>query len=88
MRKFAIPAREIPVLFLSSADGRSATLEPRGLWIIGFNGRVDLFVDRKHYLIVDTAKNFAIPKWRIADFAQRDNIEDLDRNSFLAALAA
>ncbi len=88
MRKFGVSPREIPVLDLNSADGRGATLEPRGLWIIGTNGRVDLFVGRKHHLIVDIAQNFAIPKWRIASFHNRDNIEDLSRKNFVAALTA
>ena len=42
MRKFGISAKEIPTLNLLSQSGDSIKLEPRGLWIIGGNGRIDL----------------------------------------------
>ena len=42
MRRSGVAAREIPTLLLSNGSGKSARLEPRGLWIIGSNGRVDM----------------------------------------------
>lgn len=77
MRQFGVPARSIPTLLLGSGTGRSAALEPRGLWIIGTNGRVDMKCDGRHYLIVDVSGNFDPPRWEAASMERR-----LDRVAF------
>jgi hypothetical protein len=82
MRKFDVPAQDLPVLELSSDGGRSAHLEPRGLWIVGANGRLDLFVGPQHYVIIDAAENFQAPQWQIAPFSDRRQLKPLDSNTF------
>ena len=42
MRRFDVAPREIPTLRLAGAADECAVLEPRGLWIVGANGRVDM----------------------------------------------
>lgn len=86
MRKFNIRPRDIPVLQLKSGDGRSASLEPRGLWVVGVNGRLDLLIGPKHFLIVDRAKNFATPDWQIVDFHKRKEFEKFDKARLAIAL--
>jgi hypothetical protein len=87
MEKFNIKSRKIPLLELKSEDGNAtATLTPRGLWIIGSNGRVDLIVGDKHYLIIDQAENFAQPNWQIVNFKERKNFDKLTKSRFVAAL--
>ena len=71
MRRSGVAAREIPTLLLSNGSGKSARLEPRGLWIIGSNGRVDMKCGNLHYLIVDMAESFEAPDWRAASAEQR-----------------
>ena len=71
MRKFGVPARPIPTLLLGNGAGGSAMLEPRGLWIIGTNGRVDMKCGDRHYLIVDVAGNFEAPQWEAASVERR-----------------
>ena len=67
MRKFGLDAKRMPTLELRDrAAGHVARLEPRGLWIIGSNGRVDLKDGSQRYLIVDTAENFEAPDWQAA----------------------
>lgn len=85
MQKFNLPARDIPVLELASGE-RSARLEPRGLWIIGANGRLDLFAGTRHYMIVDTAENLQPPQWQIAPFSDRRLLTPLNSSTFGAAL--
>ncbi len=77
MRRFDVAARQIPTLLLTNGSGKSAVLEPRGLWIIGTNGRIDLKCGPRHYLIVDVAGNFEPPQWQAASAEQR-----LDRVDF------
>ena len=71
MRRLDVDARQIPMLLLANGSGKSAVLEPRGLWIIGANGRVDMKCGLRHYLIVDVAANFEAPQWRAASVEQR-----------------
>ena len=71
MRKFAIEPRQLPTLTCANRNGTVVTLEPRALWIIGANGRVDLKCGPRHYLIVDLADNFETPKWQAAPAEQR-----------------
>ena len=71
MRKFGIGRKEIPTLMLIGRAGNSAKLEPRGLWIIGGNGRIDLKRDGRRYLIVDMASNFDAPDWQVAPAERR-----------------
>ncbi|MGQ0484906.1 MAG: hypothetical protein ACT4SY_06095 [Hyphomicrobiales bacterium] len=87
MRKFGVSPREVPVLDLNSANGSGAMLEPRGLWIVGTNGRVDLYAGSKHFIIVDRAENFASPDWQIVDFNERKKVEKFDKAMLVAALA-
>jgi hypothetical protein len=85
MQKFGLPARHLPVLEMSSGE-RSARLEPRGLWIIGANGRLDLFAGQHHYMIVDNAENLQPPQWQIAPFSDRRQTRALNSSTFGAAL--
>ena len=71
MRKFDIEPRQLPALRCVNQKGAVVTLEPRALWIIGGNGRVDLKCDTRHYLIVDLADNFEKPAWQAAPADRR-----------------
>lgn len=71
MRKFGIERREMPALMLVGQGDSVARLEPRGLWIIGGNGRIDLKRDGRRYLIVDMAENFEAPDWHAAPAERR-----------------
>ena len=77
MRKFGIAAQKIPTLELFNQTGDKAKLEPRGLWIIGYNGRIDLIHDNQIYLIVDRAENFEQPDWQAAHIEHRPDYEKL-----------
>ncbi len=80
MRKFGVPARPMPTLELHDRAGHVAKLEPRVLWIIGENGRVDLKHDGRYYYIVDTADNFALPNWEVSRAERRSDREIVTRN--------
>ena len=71
MRKFGVEAKRMPTLELRDGAGHAARLVPRGLWIIGSNGRVDLKRDGRHFLIVDLAENFETPDWQAAPAERR-----------------
>ena len=59
--------------------GQVVKLQPRALWIIGKNGRVDLKCDGGRYLIVDAAENFEEPDWQAARAERRCDRESVSR---------
>ena len=79
MREFGIPAKRIPTLELFALSGDTARLEPRALWIVGINGRVDLKRDGCRYHIVDMAKYFERPEWQAARAERRRDGETITR---------
>jgi len=86
MRKFHVPSRDLPILNISHDGADAGRIEPRGLWIIGANGRLDFFGRTDQYVIVDTAENFAPPLWHIARLADRNNLQPFTKENFVKAL--
>lgn len=86
MRKFGMDAKPMPALELRDCEGHAARLEPRGLWIIGGNGRVDLKGGSQHYLVVDMAENFEAPNWQVACAERRCDREAVTRDWLRRAL--
>lgn len=86
MLKSAVSGRRLPILDLISSSGSRASVEPRGLWIIGANGRADLFAGDKQFVLVDAADAFLPSKWKIADFSARNKSELLNEATLVAAL--
>ena len=85
MRDAGVPPRQLPVLALHSPTG-TVSIEPRALWVVGTNGRLDLKTGQVPYIIVDTADPFQTPSWQIAELVNRKNLRPLDAASFRAAL--
>ena len=86
MREVGLPPRDLPVLTLMKDGEPVAAIEPRGLWIIGANGRLDLTRGDAHYLIVDTANNFDVSRWRLASLTDRRHHMPLDQATLSAVL--
>jgi hypothetical protein len=86
MQKFGVAPRNVPVLQLFHQGVPSTRIEPRGLWIIGANGRLDLVRENKHYVIIDAAENLTKPDWRIAPLSDRRNLQKFTPQTLSAAL--
>ena len=80
MRKFGIPAKQLPTLELHHPSKPVIKLVPHALWIIGTNGRVDVRGFKPHYFIVDTAEIFCIPKWEASCLERRREREALSQD--------
>lgn len=65
MRRHAMSPAEQPVLKLEGPDGAYALFKPKGLWVIGANGRVDLYTPKGAFILVDQADAFRAPEWRL-----------------------
>lgn len=65
MQKFRVSAAQQPVLRIDSPQGGYALFKPKGLWVIGANGRIDLYTGKGAFVIIDQAEKFEPPKWRL-----------------------
>lgn len=64
MQQCGGPATEQPTL-RSDADHDYALFKPKGLWVIGANGRIDLDTSKGPFIIVDLAERGASSRWTI-----------------------
>jgi hypothetical protein len=87
MREVGAPPRYLPVLDLLENGKVVTTIEPRGLWIVGMNGRLDLRRGVSRFLIADMADNFEAPRWKLSSMTDRLRQRPLDRAALLAVLA-
>ncbi len=63
--KAGLPAIQLPTLRLDRSDGAYALFKPKGLWVIGANGRVDLYTSKGLFIIVDRAEYGNDARWTI-----------------------
>ena len=75
MKSAGVEQRKIPTLKVFNQTGNEIIFEPRGLWVIGANGRVDFEYKGELYYIYDSADNFQQPEWKVVNpmyWQQRD----------------
>ncbi len=66
MRRFKVPAREMPVYEIVQNGARLMRVQPKGLWVVGGNGRVDLITKRESLVLVDASESgSAEPDWQL-----------------------
>jgi hypothetical protein len=87
MLEYNLPPRKLPKLDILKDTSLVGTIEPRGLWIIGTNGRLDFVLKGRRYVIIDMAKPFEIPQWQIAPLAHREKLQPLEREVFIRLLS-
>jgi hypothetical protein len=64
MQRFNVPATEQPTIRLDR-EHQYALFKPKALWVIGANGRVDLFTSKGTFIIVDLAERGTTSRWTI-----------------------
>jgi hypothetical protein len=84
MEKFDVPATDQPTLRLDSEHGY-ALFKPKGLWVIGANGRIDLYTSKGVFILVDLAERGATPRWTIFRASEKRG-GDLFRPEMIANL--
>jgi hypothetical protein len=70
MQKFNVPATTQPTLRLDGDRGY-ALFKPKGLWVIGANGRIDLYTSKGTFIIVDLAERETSARWTIFRASQK-----------------
>lgn len=89
MRRFDVDPREMPVFELRTQSQRVMRFQPKGLWIVGANGRVDLITKSAAPMLVDQSAPFSRPaKWVIYDSKTQSKPVPLTSDSFQAIVRA
>jgi len=63
-----------------------ALFKPKALWVIGANGRIDLYTSKGTFVIVDLAEHGTTPRWTIFR-ASKNPDGDLFKPEMIANLA-
>lgn len=70
MQNVGVPATDQPTLRLDNDHGY-ALFKPKALWVVGANGRIDLYTSKGTFIIVDLEDANAAPRWTIFRATQR-----------------
>lgn len=63
MRRAGLSPRQQPALRLRTAAGAELWIRPKALWVIGANGRVDLFSMKGAFILIDVAEPYQDASW-------------------------
>lgn len=85
MSQFGVPATEIDTADIHKSKQFILTIKPKGLWIIGANGRIDILTTKGSYLLMDSAEQFSKPQWKLFNGDKRNGI-DFNKQTFLQLL--
>ena len=86
MFQFNVPATEVETVDILRGRIFVMSVKPKGLWIIGANGRIDLTSITKNVILVDIANQFENPKWKLYDGNKTNGI-DFNSEVFLNLLS-
>ena len=70
MIEFNLVPQNQPSLKLVGPAGDFVWIKPKGLWVIGANGRVDVYSPKGAFTLVDVAEPFEKPEWIIHHVGQ------------------
>jgi hypothetical protein len=85
MQQFAVPDRDIPVLDILDVDQVIASFVPRGLWMIGSWGRIDIITrDRTRVLVA--LGGMGSLEWRLVSPEDRQRMVPFDNEALLALI--
>lgn len=80
MRKYAVPARELPILDVFRGDEPVVSFVPRGLWIIGASGRIDIIVPSGTQILVNVGEEAV--DWQLVSSKDRRKMQPFTRQTF------
>jgi hypothetical protein len=84
MQRFAVDDRDIPVLDILDADQVVASFVPRGLWLVGSRGRIDVITRDRTVALVALGEAGTL-EWRLVDPEDRKRIP-FDKDALRAIL--
>jgi FtsZ-binding cell division protein ZapB len=83
MRRFGVKQRMMPAFEIRAGNQRIMRFQPKGLWIIGANGRVDLITKAAAPILADLSEPLSRPSnWQLYDSGNAGRLEPLTQESF------
>jgi hypothetical protein len=87
MRRFGIPDAEMPTFEVIKDSRRVMRFQPKGLWVIGANGRVDLVTEKTSWILVDKSEPLSgIADWHYYAPNNRRSPTRFDQDRFIDLL--
>lgn len=86
MEEFGVLPTEVNTADIYKGKKKVLAVIPKGLWIIGANGRIDLLSGKGASILVDFAKPLQQPEWKIYVSTDRRHGINFNKNAFLNAL--
>lgn len=87
MRKFGVPPANMPTFEIVRDSQKLMRVQPKGLWIIGANGRIDLVTARGSWILVDQSEQLSeTPNWQYYASDNRGNATKFDQTALLNLL--
>jgi hypothetical protein len=87
MREFNVPPAQMPTFEVLRGTQKVMRVQPKGLWIIGANGRVDLITGKGSLILVDNSEfPSSAPDWHYYAPEARTNSVQLDKARFIGLL--
>lgn len=77
MALYSVPSTKLETINILRGNVFVMSVKPKGLWIIGANGRIDLLSITRNVMLVDISKQFENPQWKLYD---GNKINGLDFN--------
>lgn len=85
MQKFNLNSIDLPTTDIVHKRRIVISFKPKGLWVIGANGRIDVISNKGSYMIVDFADQFADSDWYIYN-SNKTSKKKFTQNEFLRIL--
>jgi hypothetical protein len=88
MRKFDVGPVRLKILDLRHATNDEITFKPYGLWIVGGNGRIDVFKGAKYWVLIDRAERYRSPEWVLYSKESPSEPQRFSKTTFFQMLAS
>ena len=85
MEQFNVHPTEIDTADIYKDNKIVLSIKPRGLFIIGANGRIDILSTNGHYMIIDHSEPFETPQWKLYNGSKKTAVE-FTKQTFLNLL--
>ncbi len=85
MAQYKIPAAEIDTADIYKGNEILVSIKPKGLWIIGANGQIDILTSKGSYSLLDNAEEFDAPQWKLFNGDKLNGVR-LTKEAFLQLL--
>ena len=82
MSEFNVRATNIETADIYKDNKIVLALKPKGLWMVGANGRIDLLSTKGNYMLVDFAEQFEPPYWKLFNGDKKNGVEFTKRSFF------